>query len=44
VLGVDHAAKLIHYASNEGNPLEQQLWQVDFDGERKQLSQACRVS
>ena len=30
VLGVDHAGKLIHYASNEGNPLEQQLWQVSF--------------
>jgi len=38
VLGVDHAGKLIHYASNEGNPLEQQLWQVSFDGERKKLS------
>ncbi|HEY1903397.1 MAG TPA: alpha/beta fold hydrolase [Terracidiphilus sp.] len=38
VLGVDHAAKLIHYASNEGNPLEQQLWQVSFAGERKQLT------
>jgi dipeptidyl-peptidase 4 len=38
VLGVDHAGKLIHYASNEGNPLEQQLWQVSFAGERKQLT------
>jgi dipeptidyl-peptidase-4 len=40
---VDHAGKLIKYVSNEGNapegkPLEQQLWQVNFDGERKQLS------
>src|ERR1022692_1088656 len=35
---VDHAGKLIYYASNEGNLLEQQLWQVSFDGERKQLS------
>jgi dipeptidyl-peptidase-4 len=38
VLGVDHAGKLIRYASNEGNPLEQQLWQVSFAGERKQLT------
>jgi len=26
VLDVDTAGKLIHYASNEGNPLEQQIW------------------
>jgi dipeptidyl-peptidase 4 len=38
VLGVDHAGKLIHYASNEGNPLERQLWQVSFAGETKQLT------
>lgn len=38
VLGVDHAGKLIRYASTEGNPLEQQIWQVSFAGERKQLS------
>jgi dipeptidyl-peptidase-4 len=38
VSGVDHAGKLIRYASNEGNLLEQQLWQVSFDGERKQLT------
>jgi dipeptidyl-peptidase-4 len=38
VLGVDHAGKLIHYASNEGNPLERQLWQVSFAGESKQLT------
>jgi dipeptidyl-peptidase-4 len=38
VLRVDHTAKLIDYASNEGNPLEQQLWEVSFNGERKQLS------
>jgi dipeptidyl-peptidase 4 len=38
VLGVDHAGKRIHYASNEGNSLEQQLWQVSFAGERKQLT------
>lgn len=39
VLRVDHAAKLIDYVSSEGNPLEQQIWQVTFDGERKQLSE-----
>jgi dipeptidyl-peptidase-4 len=38
VLRVDPAAKLVFYQSNEGNVLEQQLWQVSFDGERKQLS------
>jgi dipeptidyl-peptidase-4 len=38
VFGVDHAGKLIRFASNEGNPLEQQIWQVGFDGERNQLS------
>jgi len=38
VSGVDHAGKLIHYASNEGNPLEQQLWEIDFGGEHKQLT------
>lgn len=35
---VDHENKLVYYASNEGNPLEQQLWQVSFDGERKPLT------
>ena len=35
---VDHARKLVYYASNEGDPLEQQVWQVSFDGDRKQLS------
>jgi len=38
VLRVDPAAKIVDYASNEGNVLEQQLWQVGFDGEHKQLS------
>ena len=35
---VDAAAKVIRYVSNEGNPLEQQVWQVSFAGEKKQLS------
>ena len=38
VLGVDVAQRKIEFESNEGNPLGQQLWQVSFDGERKQLS------
>jgi len=38
VLDVDTARRRIDYESNEGNPQEQQLWQVSFDGERKQLS------
>jgi dipeptidyl-peptidase-4 len=39
VLGVDFARKQIEFESNEGDPLEQQLWQVEFDGNRRQLSQ-----
>ena len=35
---VDNARKMIDYASNEGNPLEQHIWQVSFAGERKQIS------
>jgi dipeptidyl-peptidase-4 len=35
---VDYAGKLIKYVSHEGNALDQQLWQVTFDGDRKQLS------
>jgi dipeptidyl-peptidase-4 len=38
VLGVDPVHQLIDFESNEGNPLEQQLWQVSFAGERQQLS------
>ena len=38
VFRVDLADRLVDYASNEGNPLDQQLWQVNFNGERKQLS------
>jgi len=35
---VDRANKMVYYASNEGNVLETQVWQVSFDGVRKQLS------
>jgi dipeptidyl-peptidase-4 len=38
VLRVDPARKVVYYASNEGNPTETQLWQVDFNGDRKPLT------
>jgi dipeptidyl-peptidase-4 len=38
VLRVDAAGKFVDYASDEGNLQDQQLWQVSFSGERKQLS------
>jgi dipeptidyl-peptidase-4 len=38
VYNVDFDHKRIQYASNEGNPLEQQIWQVGFDGDRTRLS------
>jgi len=38
VFRVDAASKLVDYASNESSPLDQQLWQVSFNGERKQLT------
>jgi dipeptidyl-peptidase-4 len=38
VYGVDAARRVVTYASNEGNPLEQQIWEVNFNGERRQLS------
>jgi dipeptidyl-peptidase-4 len=38
VFRVDLPGKLVDYASNEGSSLDQQLRQVNFAGERKQLS------
>jgi dipeptidyl-peptidase 4 len=38
VYRLDVKNKLVYYASNEGNLVEQQLWQVGFDGTRKQLT------
>jgi dipeptidyl-peptidase-4 len=38
VLRVDPLGKVVDYASNESSPLDQQLWQVNFNGERKQLT------
>ena len=43
VLHVEAANRLVDYTSNEGNPLDQQLWQVNFKGERKQLSTGSGV-
>jgi dipeptidyl-peptidase 4 len=39
VYHVDTAHKIVDFASNEGNAEEQQIWKVNFDGERKQLSE-----
>jgi len=38
IYSVDTERKVVNYASNEGNPMEQQLWQVNFSGNRRQLS------
>jgi dipeptidyl-peptidase 4 len=38
VYSVDHEKKLVYYASNEGDLQQQQIWQVSFAGERKQIS------
>jgi dipeptidyl-peptidase-4 len=38
VYRVDTANKFVDYASNEGSGQDQQLWQVSFAGERKQLT------
>ena len=38
VYNVDHEASIVDYAANEGNPLDQQLWEVNFTGEHRQLS------
>ncbi|HEX4032757.1 MAG TPA: alpha/beta fold hydrolase [Terracidiphilus sp.] len=38
VYRVDFDNRFVDYASNEGNPLEQQVWRVSFDGARKQLT------
>ncbi len=38
VYRVDTAGKLVDYASNEGSGQDQQIWQVSFNGERRQLT------
>ncbi len=41
VLRVDTAHKTVDYASNEGAVLGQQIWRVNFDGERKPLTEGA---
>lgn len=43
ILGVNAAKQLVYYASNEGNPTEEQLWRVSFAGARKQITSAAGV-
>ena len=38
ISAIDWGKKLVYYASNQGNALEQQLWQVSFEGEEKALT------
>ncbi len=38
VSSIDWRKKLIYFTSNRGNVLEQQLWQVSFDGESEPLT------
>jgi dipeptidyl-peptidase-4 len=38
VYNVDYEAHLVNYGSNQGNPLGQQLWEVGFDGDRRELT------
>jgi dipeptidyl-peptidase-4 len=35
IAGVDETRKVVYYVSNEGTPLENQLWRVEFDGSNK---------
>ncbi len=38
VAEVSHARHMIFFSSNEGNPTEEQLWQMDLSGNRKPLT------
>jgi dipeptidyl-peptidase 4 len=40
VYRVDAPGGLVDYASNEGNVLDQQIWQVTFEGKREQLTKS----
>ncbi len=44
VYRVDPERKEIYYASNEGSPLEQQVWQVTFDGRAQAIDDRRRES
>jgi dipeptidyl-peptidase-4 len=41
IYNVDFLRNAVDYASNAGNPLEQQLWEAGFDGQNKQLTQGA---
>jgi len=43
ILEIDRAHKVVYYSSNESNPLEEQIWQVSFSGERKALTTEAGV-
>ena len=43
ILGIDDARKLVYYASNEGKVTGEQLWAVNFKGERRPLTTAAGV-
>lgn len=39
IKAVDESRQMIYYSSNEGDPLQQHLWQIQFDGtHKKQIS------
>jgi dipeptidyl-peptidase-4 len=38
ISAVDWTRRVAYFGSNEGNPVEQQLWQVTFDGDRRPLT------
>ena len=37
---VNISQQAVYFASNQGNPVEQQLWKVTFDGQKTQLTSA----
>uniref|UniRef100_E6QL22 Peptidase S9B, dipeptidylpeptidase IV-like n=1 Tax=mine drainage metagenome TaxID=410659 RepID=E6QL22_9ZZZZ len=41
ILGINDEKQVVYYASNEGNPTEQQLWKVSFTGVRQRLTTAA---
>jgi dipeptidyl-peptidase-4 len=43
VLGIDPKSRVVYYSSDEGNATEQQIWQVNMDGERKAITMAPGV-
>ncbi len=43
VLSHDPVGKVVYYASDEGNATEEQIWQVNMDGQRKAVTTAPGV-